>query len=154
MTTTFLEISREDTGTPSNHASSLLYPVTACGWMADWMPRRQTACVLNIHPWAHTAVNISMLGALSSPVQPQKLSDWQRVCLEQYMFWILSHCFTDLAAVTSSLTVCSVPLLRTKTEDPLFICEPGKEMGEEVMCDISISMQCSPSSSHKERFYQ
>lgn len=50
----------------------------------------------------------------------------------------LKHCaLTDLAAVTSSLTVCSVPLLRTKTEDPLFICEPGKEMGEESFPVVS-----------------
>ncbi|XP_068135969.1 cytosolic carboxypeptidase-like protein 5 [Hyperolius riggenbachi] len=50
----------------------------------------------------------------------------------------LKHCtLTDLAAVTSSLTVCSVPLLRSKTEEPLFICDQGKEMGEQGFSVVS-----------------
>ncbi|XP_069829354.1 cytosolic carboxypeptidase-like protein 5 isoform X2 [Dendropsophus ebraccatus] len=44
----------------------------------------------------------------------------------------LKHCnLTDLAAVTSSLTVCSVPLLRNKTDEPLFICDQTKELKEQ-----------------------
>ncbi|KAM9316913.1 cytosolic carboxypeptidase-like protein 5 [Gastrophryne carolinensis] len=51
----------------------------------------------------------------------------------------LKHCaLTDLAAVTSSLTVCSVPLLRTKNEEPLFICEQGKEIAEQTFPTVSL----------------
>ncbi|XP_044145947.1 LOW QUALITY PROTEIN: cytosolic carboxypeptidase-like protein 5 [Bufo gargarizans] len=40
----------------------------------------------------------------------------------------LKHCtLTDLAAVTSSLTVCSVPLLKSKTDEPLYACDQTKE---------------------------
>ncbi|XP_063771002.1 cytosolic carboxypeptidase-like protein 5 isoform X2 [Pseudophryne corroboree] len=50
----------------------------------------------------------------------------------------LKHCtLTDLAAVTSSLTVCSVPLLRSKTEEPLFICEQSKEIAEQSFPTVS-----------------
>ncbi|XP_056419685.1 cytosolic carboxypeptidase-like protein 5 isoform X2 [Hyla sarda] len=50
----------------------------------------------------------------------------------------LKHCtLTDLAAVTSSLTVCSVPLLRSKTDEPLFICDQTKELKEQSFPAVS-----------------
>lgn len=50
----------------------------------------------------------------------------------------LKHCaLTDLAAVTSSLTVCSVPLLRTKTDEPLYICDQTKELKEQNFPAVS-----------------
>ncbi|XP_075704297.1 cytosolic carboxypeptidase-like protein 5, partial [Rhinoderma darwinii] len=50
----------------------------------------------------------------------------------------LKHCaLTDLAAVTSSLTVCSVPILRSKTEEPLYICDQTEEMKEQTCPAVS-----------------
>ncbi|KAM3910300.1 cytosolic carboxypeptidase-like protein 5 [Leptodactylus fuscus] len=50
----------------------------------------------------------------------------------------LKHCaLTDLAAVTSSLTVCSVPLLRSKTDEPLYICDQTKELNEQTFPAVS-----------------
>ncbi|CAJ0945857.1 unnamed protein product [Ranitomeya imitator] len=44
----------------------------------------------------------------------------------------LKHCtLTDLATVTSSLTVCSVPLLRSKAEKTLYICDQSTDLKEQ-----------------------
>ncbi|XP_077148023.1 cytosolic carboxypeptidase-like protein 5 isoform X3 [Ranitomeya variabilis] len=44
----------------------------------------------------------------------------------------LKHCtLTDLATVTSSLTVCSLPLLRSKAEKPLYICDQSTDLKEQ-----------------------
>ncbi|XP_073529725.1 cytosolic carboxypeptidase-like protein 5 isoform X1 [Phyllobates terribilis] len=50
----------------------------------------------------------------------------------------LKHCtLTDLAAVTSSLTVCSVPLLRSKAEKTLYICDQSTELKEQGFPAVS-----------------
>ncbi|KAE8585506.1 hypothetical protein XENTR_v10021333 [Xenopus tropicalis] len=50
----------------------------------------------------------------------------------------LKHCsLADLAAVTSSLTVCSVPLLKSKAEEPVFICEATKETADQHFPAVS-----------------
>ncbi|OCT66232.1 cytosolic carboxypeptidase-like protein 5 isoform X2 [Xenopus laevis] len=50
----------------------------------------------------------------------------------------LKHCsLADLAAVTSSLTVCSVPLLRSKAEEPVFLCETTKETADQHFPTVS-----------------
>ncbi|KAM4043212.1 cytosolic carboxypeptidase-like protein 5 isoform 1-T3 [Anomaloglossus baeobatrachus] len=50
----------------------------------------------------------------------------------------LKHCtLTDLAAVTSGLTVCSVPLLRSKTEKPLYICDQTTDLKEQGFPSVS-----------------
>ncbi|XP_053316521.1 cytosolic carboxypeptidase-like protein 5 [Spea bombifrons] len=43
----------------------------------------------------------------------------------------------DLAAVASSLTVRSVPMLRSKAEEALFICEPTKEINDQSFALVS-----------------
>uniref|UniRef100_A0A8C5MK22 Cytosolic carboxypeptidase-like protein 5 n=1 Tax=Leptobrachium leishanense TaxID=445787 RepID=A0A8C5MK22_9ANUR len=44
---------------------------------------------------------------------------------------------TDLAAVTSGLTVCTVPLLRPNTEETLLFCEPTKEIKDQSFASVS-----------------
>ncbi|XP_053566965.1 cytosolic carboxypeptidase-like protein 5 [Bombina bombina] len=44
---------------------------------------------------------------------------------------------TDLATVTSSLSVCSVPLLRSKLEEPLFICKSTQELSDQNFPNVS-----------------
>ncbi|KAG8535958.1 hypothetical protein GDO81_027398, partial [Engystomops pustulosus] len=44
---------------------------------------------------------------------------------------------TDLAAVTSSLTVCSVPLHRSKVDEPLYICDQTQELNKQSFPAVS-----------------
>ncbi|KAM4692949.1 cytosolic carboxypeptidase-like protein 5 [Discoglossus pictus] len=50
----------------------------------------------------------------------------------------LEHCtLTDLATVTSSLSVCSMPLLRSKIEEPIFICDPNPVINDQSFPNVS-----------------
>ncbi|XP_063297985.1 cytosolic carboxypeptidase-like protein 5 isoform X1 [Pelobates fuscus] len=44
---------------------------------------------------------------------------------------------TDLAGVTSSLSMCAVPLLQSNEKESLFICEPTKEINDQSFSTVS-----------------
>ncbi|MEE6473492.1 hypothetical protein FKM82_010050 [Ascaphus truei] len=44
---------------------------------------------------------------------------------------------TDLTKVTSSLKVCSMPLLRLKVEEPLFICEQTEDLNDQRFTTVA-----------------